>query len=443
MIQRTAVIHLVAAILLAASRSAAGQIPRDTSAAARESGPPQELRVEPVDTLRLDAALEMAREVNPMLQAARLRADMAAARISQAGALPDPQLSLGLMNRPAGDFGRTDQPMTMNNVQLTQRFPWPGKLGFAEDRAEHLAEAEALDAQDLERRLLARVKSLYYRLAYMDRALGVMDDTRNLLRDFLQVSSARYAVGSGLQQDVLQAQVAVAQMTEDITVMAEDRVAMAARLNALLGREATEPVAALQLPPPAAALPPAPQLMEMAVERRPGLQAARRRVQAAEAGYRAARRALYPDITVSLGYGQRPQFDDFVTLMFGISIPIWAGSKQLPMRQEMKAMQSMEEARELDVYNETYAELTELRAQAERARNLAGLYGTSVLPQARSAVESSLSAYQVGEVDYMTLVSNEMTVNRYQIENLRLTAEYHQAVAQVEALVGGALGGER
>jgi outer membrane protein TolC len=232
-------------------------------------------------------------------------------------------------------------------------------------------------------------------------------------------------------------------MTEDITVMAEDRVAMAARLNALLGREATEPVAALQLPPPAAALPPAPQLMEMAVERRPGLQAARRRVQAAEAGYRAARRALYPDITVSLGYGQRPQFDDFVTLMFGISIPLWAGSKQLPMRQEMKAMQSMEEARELDVYNETYAELTELRAQAERARNLAGLYGTSVLPQARSAVESSLSAYQVGEVDYMTLVSNEMTVNRYQIENLRLTAEYHQAVAQVEALVGGALGGER
>lgn len=106
-------------------------------------------------------------------------------------------------------------------------------------------------------------------------------------------------------------------------------------------------------------------------------------------------------------------------------------------------MQSMEEARELDLYNETFAELTELRAQAERARNLSRLYASSVLPQARSAVESSLSAYQVGEVDYMTLVANEMTVNRYQIENVRLTAEYHQAVAQVEALVGGALGGER
>jgi len=216
---------------------------------------------------------------------------------------------------------------------------------------------------------------------------------------------------------------------------------MAARLNALLGREATVPVPVLELPPPAASLPAAEELMEAAARRRPALQAARRRVLAAEAGYRAARRAVYPDITVSLGYGQRPQFDDFVTLMFGINIPVWAGSKQLPMRQEMKAMQSMEEARELDLYNETFAELTELRAQAERARNLSQLYATSVLPQARSAVESSLSAYQVGEVDYMTLVANEMTVNRYLIENVRLTAEYHQAVAQVEALVGGALGG--
>lgn len=460
MTRTTVVIHLGAAALLwfgaaAAAATAQDTLPnvepprpdsapgatQHTAAYTGQADVQAALRVEPLDTLPLAEALRLAREANPMLQAARLRVDVASARVPQAGALPDPQLSFGFMNRPASDFGNTDQPMTMNNAQLMQRFPWPGKLGFAEERAERLAEAEALEAQEVERRLLARVKSVYYRLAFMDRALAVMGDTRNLLRDFLQVSSARYAVGAGLQQDVLQAQVAVAQMTEDITVMDQDRLAMAARLNALLGREATVPVGALELPPPAGPLPTAAELMELAVEQRPALQAARQRVLAAEAGYRAARRALYPDITVSLGYGQRPQFEDFVTLMFGINIPIWAGSKQLPMRQEMQAMQSMEEARELDLYNETYAELTELRAQAERARNLSGLYATSVLPQARSAVESSLSAYRVGEVDYMTLVANEMTVNRYLIENVRLTAEYHQAVAQVEALVGGALGG--
>jgi outer membrane protein TolC len=392
------------------------------------------------DTLRLADALTEAREANPMLQAARLRADVTQERVPQAGALPDMQLSFGLMNRPIDDFG-TDQAMTMNTFQVMQRFPWPGKLGFAEERARHLAQAASFDAEEAAVTLLSRVKGVYYQLAYMDRALDIMNETRELLRNFLQVSSAMYAVGTGLQQDVLQAQVAVAQMTENITVVEQNRLAMAARLNALLGREATVQVGALELPPAGEDLASVEQMMDQAVEQRPALRAAHERSQAAEAGYRAARRALYPDFTLTVGYGQRPQFDDLATVMLGVSVPLWAGSRQLPLRREMKAMQSMEEARELGVYNETFARLAELRAQAERARNLGGLYTTAVLPQAHASVESALSAYRVGSVDYMTLVENEMTVNRYEIETVRLAAEYHRAVAEIDALIGRDAGG--
>ncbi len=393
----------------------------------------------PSDTLHLVDAVAIAHDANPMLQAVRLRADAAAERAPQAGAMPDPLLAFGLRNRPVDNFG-TAQPMTMNVVQLTQRFPWPGKLGFAEERAEHLASAESLEADEVEQQLVARVKSVYYRLAHMDRSLDIMRETRELLRNFFEVSSTLYAVGAGLQQDVLQAQIAIAQMTEDITVMEQDRVAMAARLNALLGRNATVPVPNLELPEPAGELPPVDFLIGLAAELRPALAAARERVLAADAGYRAARRQLYPDIAITLGYGQRPQFVDFVTVMVGVSIPLFAGSRQLPLRREMEAMQSMEQAREQDLYNETFAQLTELRAEAERAQNLSGLYANAVLPQARAAVESALSAYRVGRVDYMTLVTNQMTVNRYEIESVRLAADYHRALARLEALVGTDLG---
>ncbi len=47
----------------------------------------------PADTFRLADAVALAREANPMLQAARLRADVAEQRIPQSGAWPDPQLS--------------------------------------------------------------------------------------------------------------------------------------------------------------------------------------------------------------------------------------------------------------------------------------------------------------------------------------------------------------
>jgi outer membrane protein TolC len=393
------------------------------------------------DTFRLDAALDVAVTANPKLRAARLRADAAIERVSQAGALPDPRLALGLMNRPVSDFG-TSERMTMNQVQLTQTLPWPGKLGFSEERAERLAAAAAHDADEAAAMLVARVTAVYFELAYMDRALTTMGATRGLLRDFFQVSQAMYAVGSGLQQDVLQAQVAIARMSEDITVMEQERVAMSARLNALLGREVTAAVGALELPAVLPELPSLDSLIGVAVARRPALRAAYERVEAAEAGYRASRRELYPDFMLTVGYGQRPQYDDMVTAMVGISIPLWAGAKQLPKRREMQAMKTMQEAQVSDLYNETLARLTELRAEAERARSLAQLYATAIVPQARASVEAALSAYRVGRVDYMTLVNNEMTVNRYEIESVRLTVQFHQAASEIEALVGGMAGGQ-
>lgn len=387
------------------------------------------------DTLAVADAVAMARDANPGLVAARLRADAAVERVAPAGTLPDPQLTFGLMNRPVDGFG-TGEPMTMNQIQLMQRFPWPGKLGFSEERARSLATAGALEADNVEVQLVSRVKEQYYELAYMDRAIAIMERTRDLLRDFFQVSRARYEVGEGLQQDVLRAQVAVAGMSEDIIVMEQQRVAMAARLNALLGREATASVGALELPDSEGPLPEVDSLLAIAAAGRPALLASQERARAAQWGYRVARRQLYPDLTVSLGYGQRPQFGDMATLMVGVSVPLWAGARQLPMRREMAAMQASEEAMARDLYNETFAELTALRAQAVRARELSRLYVTSILPQARAAVESALSAYRVGQLEYGTLVENEMTVNRYEIELVRLTAQYHQAVARIDALLG-------
>ncbi|MGE0353892.1 MAG: TolC family protein [Gemmatimonadales bacterium] len=407
------------AILLTARRPAAAQHPVS-------------------DTLRLPAALEAARSANPMLQAARLRGDAAAERVAPAGALPDPQLTLGLMNRPLDGFG-TAEPMTMNQVQLSQMIPWPGTLSRRRDEQRHLALAASLDSRDLDAQVAARVAVSYYRVAYLDRALVRMAATRGLLRDFLQTAQTRYTVGTGLQQDVLQAQVAVARMTADIATTEAERLAVAARLNALLGRGAQAAVPALDLPETTLPLPAPDSLMTLAVARRPALEAARARIDAADAAYRAARRASWPDLMIAAAYGQRPQYTDMATLMLGISLPLRTGARQTPERNEMLALRSMREAEARDLSNEIFAQITELRAEAERARTLVDLYRTDILPQAQAAVESALASYRVGQVDYMTLLDSEMTLNRYAVERYRLLAEYHGAVARVEAVVGGRL----
>jgi len=214
---------------------------------------------------------------------------------------------------------------------------------------------------------------------------------------------------------------------------------MAARLNALLGRAATEPVAALELPEPESGdLPVVDSLVAWALAGggRPALVAGAERVAAAEASLGAARRELFPDFSLGVAYQQRPQFPTMVSLMVGINVPVFAGSKQLPMRREMAAMRDMSAAELLNLRNETVARIVEIRARAEQDRNLVRLYRGGILPQARAAVQAALSGYRVGRVTFMQLIDNQMTVNRYETETYRLLADYHQAVGELEALVG-------
>lgn len=393
------------------------------------------------DTLRVADAIAEALSANPRLASARHRADAAAQRAAPAGALPEPMLMVGLMNRPI-DFG-SPEPMTMNSVQLSQRFPWPGRLGDARRAQDELALSAALEADETAATVVARVTASYYRIAYLDRAIRIMGDTRALLGDLLDVAEARYEVGTGLQQDLLQAQVAVARMDADIRMMRENRTAAAARFNALLGRAATGEVGTLALPEPGSMPDQIDELMATAAARRPALSGAHARVESARAMRDVRERAHLPDFNVTLGYAQRPSLDDFVTLMVGVSLPLRQGSIQAPQRREAAALLSAEEAMVTELYNETYAALVEERARATRAAELHELYRTRVIPQSRAAVEAGLSAYRVGSLDFMSVLDSQMTVNRYEIESVRLAAEHQEALAGIGALTGISVGGDR
>ena len=52
---------------------------------------------------------------------------------------------------------------------------------------------------------------------------------------------------------------------------------------------------------------------------------------------------------------------------------------------------------------------------------------------------ASFAAYRVGEVNLMTLLDNQTTVNRYRQELITLDAEQGKAVAEMEMLLGRAL----
>lgn len=67
--------------------------------------------------------------------------------------------------------------------------------------------------------MVAEVKDAYFDLYYLNKALGVVTKTKTLLEQFTKIAEARYAVGKGIQQDVLKAQVEFSKLLEQETLL--------------------------------------------------------------------------------------------------------------------------------------------------------------------------------------------------------------------------------
>lgn len=408
---------------------------------------------------------------NPKIQAAEKSAEAAGARISQAGALPDPRLGIGVMNFPVTDPSLGRDMMTMTRVQLSESFPWPGKLGLREAVARRRAEAARWEVERVRQEVTAEVKATYFRVYFLDRALDVTGRNETLVTDFAELTSTQYGVGSGAQPDVLKAQVERTRLADQTVALRERRTSAVARLNALLGRPSDAPLPETKLPDdvrlaaveegaeevrfaatsltdvvpeagadgaadPGQSLPRVAELQRLALEHNPAIQAHVRRVGAQEEAVALAGKAKLPDFDVSVGYSRRPEFGDFVDFMVSVPLPVFSGRKQDQGVVEHEAVLAEHEARHHAMVDDLNAEIESLVAGLRRAREQLVLLDDGILPQARTSLASATASYRVGKVDFLTLLDAQVTLYRHELDYHRLLSDFAADLAKLERAVG-------
>ncbi len=380
--------------------------------------------------------------VNPRVTAARALAQAALARVPGATRPPDPQVQFGLMNYTLPTLAPMPT-LGMRQLQVMQMLPLGGKLTLAGQVAGAQAAAAGERAQEVTWELRGDIAMSFYDLYATDRRLDVMRGTVRLLQDIEKTAASMYRVGGGRQADVLRAQVEIARMVEDTVRMQAMRETMVARLNALLDRPADVPIGAAALPQFPDSIPQRAWLDSIARGNRPMIRAGLEGVRAAEAAEKLARKEIWPDLQVGAQYAQRGGdmggTERMGSLMVGASIPIFARDRQYRMREETQAMTQMAQADVAMMRADTRGKLGEAYANLSRARNLAQLYRSTVLPQAEATVASAFAAYRVGSVDFMTLLDDQMTVNKYRQELSALDAEQGKAWADLEMLTSRVL----
>lgn len=381
--------------------------------------------------------VEEAAASNPEVQAAEHGWRAAAEVPKQARALPETQLSVQELSvgspRPLAGFNNSD--FAYVGVGASQDLPYPGKRALRATVAAHRAESLHEDASAVRRRVVEALELTYYRLAYIQQTLGILESNDGLLRQIEQVVESRYGLGQGSQQDVLRAQLQRTKILREVAMHHQDEGQLQAQLKQILNRPQTSPdVVAEPLVPTVLERSDA-DLLRQAAEQNPDLRARRESLRGKQTQVELAHREFRPDFNVQATYERTgSQFRDYYMATFGIRLPN-RGRRVAELAEAEEARARAEQELQADVQrvaSEITQQLALLRGSEERLK----IYDQGLVPQAEATFQAGIAAYESNRQDFATLLGNFLDVLNLNLERRRELADHESTLARLERLTG-------
>ncbi len=394
-------------------------------------------------SLSLQMLIKEALSKNPAIGAAESRWRASQTRPTQASALPDPVFSYLRF----GQSVETRVGPQENVLSLSQTLPFPGKLDLKGKMAMQDALAEEQSFEATRRDVVFKVKSAYYDLYWVDRSLNYLNRYLALLQDFTRVAEQKYATGQGIQANVLKSHVEISSILQRRLGFEKMRRSIVARLNALLNRPQSGSVAAATAIDTARVRLNEDALISLALSQREELQSANAMVGKSEFMKRLARKNYWPDfklaanyVDVSKGVSLAPDAGKNAwSVMVGMNIPIWLGKRRAESREADEVISSRKLAYE-DLENQVKSEVRDFYYQLEITGKTLDLYEQGLVAQAESSLESALSSYRTGRLDFLSLLDAERMLLSLNLGLIKEQSNYRKHLAALERAVGGELG---
>ena len=372
---------------------------------------------------------------NPEIQAARFRFEAATKRPSQAGTLPEPTASY--TNLGVGHpFSRLNaSEFSYQGFGVSQELPFPGKLGLASEEAKREAESEQQKYRSVVFDLTARLKVAYYEWLTVQKAIELTHKNSDLLSRFEEIARNRYTVGKGLQQDVLKAQLEVSSLEREIAMLDEKRQRAEAEIASLLA----VPSISLRAPAEVQTSTFSMSLDDLvkATNEAPRIRAEQKMVDARAVGINRSLKDFRPDFGVNLQWQHTGgNFPDYYMATVEVKIPIYYARKQRYALEESysrlnEAKQNYRSAQQQAIY-----QVKDQYLAIQSSERILNLYKTTLLPQAQLTVDSAASAYEVGNIDFLSLVTNLTNLISLERQYYDEVARHEEALARLEPIVG-------
>jgi len=399
------------------------------SASVLPSTPPPE----PLGLLRLGDALAAALLRNPELAADAYEVRAREAALMQAGAYPNPDVSLEIEDfAGSGDFRNLDSAQT--TLGLGQLIELGGKRAARIDLATAHRDLASWDYEVRRIDTLVRTAGAFVDVLAAQERLRLAEEALELALSMQRVASLRLRAGIASPAEEIRAgvQVDIAGVEREHTEheLATARQALAATWA---GEEARFERAEGDLE----RLPPVPSAQELAQRLDASPSVARWQTELAQRDALRARAKgdRVPDLALHIG-PRRLSGPDETALIAGISVPLplWNRNRGAIAEAEHRLAKLAAEARAARVRSAT--DLATARVGLQAASEEASLLRARVLPGTERALEALRRGYEAGRFAQIEVLDAERARLAAREQYLRALTEAHHSAQQIERLTG-------
>lgn len=375
---------------------------------------------------------------NPEIVAAQKSYEAARQRPTQASSLPDPMISLGYVSvgNPLPGAGLGSQVLSNIGLMYSQEVPYPGKLKLRGEIASKEADAVFQQYQAVQLGVISRIKQAYYQLQYTYAASNLLVRNRDLLNKLVSVTEARYSVGKAAQQDVFKAQTQVSILETRLVKLEQERISSEAEINSILNRRPGTPVGHPEDLKPKEMTATLEELYAAATQNSPMLGRDQKMIQRSEVAVNSARKEYYPDVTLSGGYFNQGSMAPMYQFQASFKVPIYFWRKQRAGVAEQVSMLSQARRTYEATDQSLHFRIKDDYTMAQASSRLMKLYMQTVVPQGNMALESSLTTYETGTVDFLSVLTNFTTVLDFEMNYYDEALNYMLALSRLEEMTG-------
>lgn len=394
--------------------------------------------------ITMQDVVKMAIQHDPWLEGSQLQERALRATSKGANILPDPMLSLGLLNLPSNGFAFDQEPMTQMKVGFTQTFPRGDSLAIRQQQLDYQADQYPYQREDRKAKIRVTVSQLWLDALKADLTIRLIERDRGLFEQLVDIVKASYssAQGNTRQQDVISAQLELARLDDRLTAVNSQRDTALMNLSEWLSLEARQAVSATFAEN--TSLPTVPDLadnIQLLLQRtdnlrliqlltqHPAILAIEQSAKAGDTAVKLAKQKYKPQWGVNASYAYRDDDPlgksraDFFSIGITVDIPIFGYGKQdSDVTASRLSAQSIETDKRL-LQQRMLSQMLSLYQQDVRFEQRIAGFQLSILPQIQEQADASLSAYTTDDGDFSDVMRARISQLSAQIDLIHIQIE--------------------